>query len=124
MKRIGYADRLSGKWVWGAVALVAVLVIGTVAAAETLNVQKYINNGYSSVGPIPVESVSNQILVLYTNPKSIQVNLKGKIVRFMDSGKRGISMSSLKKGDRVYVFQKKSEVIVVLLPKKEVSNDQ
>lgn len=124
MKRIGNAERLSAKWTLGVVVLVAVVVIGTVAMAEGLDVQKYIANGYSSIGPIPVESISNQTLVLYTNPKSIQVNLKGKIVRSMDLSKRGLALSSLKKGDHVYVFQKKSEVIVVLLPKKEVRNDQ
>lgn len=124
MRRFGNAERLSAKWMLGAVVLVAVVVIGTVAMGEGLDVQKYIANGYSSIGPITVESVSNQTLVLFTAPKNIKINLTGRTVRTVDLSNRSLALSSLKKGARVYVFQKKNEVIVCSLPKKEARNDQ
>lgn len=108
------------------VGAVAVLMLSwcPAAMAATFDIDLSIAKGYAPMGPIVVDSVNANTLVLYSQPKKTSVNLKGRIVSVMDQSKNSLTLASVTKGTRVYVLQKPKEVIIVVLPPKEVRDDQ
>jgi hypothetical protein len=105
---------------------VAALVVSwcPAALAATFDVNLSIAKGYAPMGPIVVDSVNANALVLYSQPKKTSVDLKGKTVSVQDQSKNPLTLASVTKGTRVYVLQKAKEVIIVVLPAKEVRDDQ
>lgn len=84
-----------------------------------VDVDAYVVKGYSAVGPITVQEVRQNSLILYRYPKDMLVDLKGKRMTFLKASGARITTSAIIKGSRVFVFQKDDEVIVYLLEKRE-----
>ena len=82
-----------------------------------------IARGYSAIGPIKVVSATAKVIELFAYPKNIKVPLEGKTVSIR-GGTDAVSVASLQKNTPIYVFQKGKEVMIYVLPKKELSNDQ
>lgn len=101
-----------------------VLVCCPPAIADAFDVNLYIAKGYAPIGPVQVDSISSNTLVLYTQPKKTSVNLKGRTVSVMDQSNKPLTLASVTKGTWAYVLQKTKEVIIVVLPAKEVRDDQ
>jgi len=125
MKTIGVANEPRLLVMCGMAAVLVVLALCTGAEAKEFDVMEYIANGYSSMGPIQVLSVDAKTLALtlYSQPKNITVNLQGKALTVTDLTEKKLALTELTKGMRVYVLQKAKEVLIVVLPAKEVRND-
>ncbi|MEW6141119.1 MAG: hypothetical protein AB1733_23085 [Thermodesulfobacteriota bacterium] len=93
------------------------------AMAATFDINLSIAKGYAPMGPILVDAITANTLVLYSQPKNTSVNLKGKTVSVKDQSNNPLTLASVTKGTRVYVLQKAKEVIIVVLPAKEAKND-
>ena len=115
---------------WTLIALfagaVAALMVAwcPAAMAATFDIDLSIAKGYAPVGPMLVDAINANTLVLYSQPKKISVNLKGRTVSVMDQSNNPLTLASVTKGTRVYVLQKARQVIIVVLPAKEVRDDQ
>lgn len=107
-------------------AIAVVLLWGPPTRAADFKVMEYIAKGYSSMGPIKVDSMDSKTLTLTlcTQPKKTKISLTGKTVTVLDVKKNKLSLATLKKGTRVYVLQKSREVLIVVLTAKEARNDQ
>jgi hypothetical protein len=128
MKRAGVVVRPLLSLVCCTAAVVAVLASCTYAQAKAtnFNVTEYIAKGYSATGPIRVLSVDAKALTLtlYSQPKNIVVNLKGRSLNIRDLNKTKLALTDLRKGTPVYVLKKAKEVLIIVLTAKEVRNDQ
>jgi hypothetical protein len=125
MKRPGVVNQPWLSVVCGVAAVLVVLALCTCAEAKEFDVMEYIAKGYSSIGPIQVLSVEAKSLTitLYSQPKNITVGLQGRSLTVRDLAGSKLALADLKNGTRVYVLQKANEVLIVVLPAKEVRND-
>jgi hypothetical protein len=80
----------------------------------------YLAQGYSVVGPHYVALVSPQSIVLQTGAKDLGIDLVGKKLVVIDQNSRTLTLSAAQKGKRVAVCRKENNVVVVVLPDKEL----
>ena len=124
MKRVGVVNQPCVSVVCFMAAVLVVLALCTGAEAKEFDVMEYIAEGYSAMGPIQVLSADAKSLTLYSQPKNVTVNLQGRALSVRDLTGNKLALTDLKKGTRVYVLQKAKEVLIVVLPPKEVRNDE
>jgi hypothetical protein len=126
MRTCALAKKPSSGVMYSLAAIAVALLWGPSARAADFNVIEYIAKGYSSMGPIKVDSMDTKTLTLtlYSQPKKTKKGLTEKTVSVLDVKKRKLSLAALTKGTRVYVLQKSKEVLIIVLTAKEARNDQ
>ncbi|MBI5251928.1 MAG: hypothetical protein HY912_20745 [Desulfomonile tiedjei] len=88
-------------------------------------VKELLKDGYAVDGPVEVVEVGQSSITLFkTGEKNWKLDLTGMKVTIKDYQNQTLLLSEIKAKNKVYVCRKKSNVTILVLQKKEGTNDR